>query len=252
MDRLKLTHHLNQYLAVDNFRDHCPNGLQVEGKSSVKRVVLGVTACQALIDAAIAQNADGIIVHHGLFWKGDEQAVVGYHKNRLQALLENGINLWGYHLPLDCHPELGNNAELAKRLAFENIQSFSVDGVENLLWLSSGIKPISIEHLIQKIVSQLDQRPVYLGNQLSGSVTKIAWCTGAAQKYIVEAKKLGAELFISGEASEQTFHLARELDIHYLACGHHATERYGVQSLGQYIQQQFDIEVEYIDIPNPI
>lgn len=252
IERDQLSKFVATTLNTHAFKDYCPNGLQVEGKRQINKLVVGVTACQALIDAAIEEQADGILVHHGLFWKGDPQPLVGHKQRRIKALLSQDINLWGYHLPLDCHPELGNNAQLAARLPVKNVTSYPIDGIDDLLWCGQLQPALSVQNLSKLIERKLEHKPLYLGGDQEQLVTKIAWCSGAAHKYIEQAKALGAELFLSGEVSEQTLHLAKELDIHYLACGHHATERYGVQALAEVLSRQFDIETIFIDIPNPV
>jgi dinuclear metal center YbgI/SA1388 family protein len=242
-----------QTLSINSFKDYCPNGLQVEGKSEIKNIIVGVTLNQALIEKAVEQQADAIIVHHGLFWKGESYPVTGIKKHRLSTLLKHDINLYGYHLPLDCHPQLGNNAQLALKLGFQNVDAYEVDGISNLLWMAELEKPLAIDALQAQMADVFQQPSQYLGRVQQANVQKIAWCSGAAQKYITHAKELGADLYFSGEVSEQTLHLAIELDIHYLVCGHHATERYGVQALGTVIAKQFDgVNVSFIDIPNPI
>ena len=247
-----LTQYLNKLLEVAEFRDFCPNGLQVEGKQQINKVIVGVTACKALLVEAAQQEADGIIVHHGLFWKGDDFSITGIKKDRLQTLFHADMNLWAYHLPLDCHLQLGNNAQLGKRLNLRDITSHDIDGVKNLFWSARLEQPMSAIDLKQHLGQNLGQTPIYLGNNLKQLVTTIGWCSGAAQKYITEAKAMQLDAFFSGEASEQSFHLAREYDLHYFACGHHATERYGVQALAENLTEQFSIETIFVDVPNPI
>lgn len=251
-DRNQVTRYLDSRLKIDSFKDFCPNGLQIEGKQKLNKLIVGVTANQALIDSALERNADGIIVHHGLFWKGDSYPLVGIKRNRIKPLLEQDINLWAYHLPLDCHLELGNNVQLAKLLGLKNIVSYEVDGVADLLWLGELSDEQNVQQFSEQIKNKLNHQPLYLGNGVQQKITTIAWCSGAAQKYIVQAKALGADLFFSGEVSEQTTHLAHELDIHYLACGHHATERYGVQALANELKQKFQLMIDYVDIVNPV
>ena len=250
--RDELNDYLNKCLIPSTFNDYCPNGLQVEGSDKIQRIILGVTVCQALIDEAVIKKADAIIVHHGLFWQGEPYPIIGMKKKRLQKLLNNDISLWGYHLPLDCHPTLGNNAQISGTLTLSNIQSHAVSGVNDLLWTGTLLETQTVASIKNTLANVFERTPLYLGNGQAETVTNIAWCSGAAQKYIVEAKSLGAQLYFSGEVSEQTMHLAKELGIHYLACGHHATERYGVKALAKKIEQKFSIECEYIDIDNPV
>ena len=248
--RDQLVKFLNDELQVDKIRDYCPNGLQVEGKVEIRRIITGVTASQALLEAAIRANADAILVHHGYFWKDEAAQITGIKKKRLQALLANDINLLAYHLPLDAHKTLGNNAQLGALLGVEGITA--VAGVEPAGVLMQGQFKQSTPLLaLKQQLQQLLGRDVLVSDAGIGAVTTLAWCTGGGQGYIEQAASAGAQLFISGEVSEKTIHLSRELGIHFIAAGHHATERYGVKALGEYIAQQFDVDVEFIDIDNP-
>ncbi|QBL09137.1 MULTISPECIES: Nif3-like dinuclear metal center hexameric protein [Rheinheimera] len=248
--RDQLVKFLNDELQVDKIRDYCPNGLQVEGKVEIRRIITGVTASQALLEAAISANADAILVHHGYFWKDEAAQITGIKKKRLQALLANDINLLAYHLPLDAHKTLGNNAQLGALLGVEGITA--VAGVEPAGVLMQGQFKQSTPLLaLKQQLQQLLGRDVLVSDAGIGAVTTLAWCTGGGQGYIEQAASAGAQLFISGEVSEKTIHLSRELGIHFIAAGHHATERYGVKALGEYIAQQFDVDVEFIDIDNP-
>ncbi len=238
----------NDYLKVDDFNDYCPNGLQVEANPVVERIVCGVTASQALIEAAISAGADTLIVHHGYFWKGEAQPITGVKGRRIASLIRNNLNLLAFHLPLDAHPEVGNNAQLAQRMGWHLSNSGGEQGL-----LFEGRLPVqsSLADFSQQIESRLDTRTLAIsgGDHL---IERIAWCTGAAQGFIEAAAATGADAFVSGEVSEPTFHLAQELGIHYIAAGHHATERYGVQALGLEIANRFAIEQQFIDIPNPV
>lgn len=248
--RDQLVKFLNTELQSDKIRDYCPNGLQVEGKAHISRLVTGVTASQALLDAAVSANADAILVHHGYFWKNESAPVTGIKKKRLQTLLCHDINLLAYHLPLDVHPLLGNNAQLGQLLKAQNITA--VANVEPYGVLMQG--ELTQTTPVQQLASDLEQalgRQVLLHAAGSHGVSKLAWCTGGGQGYIEQAAAAGAQLFISGEVSEQTIHLSRELGIHFIAAGHHATERYGVKALGEFIAQQFALDVQFIDIDNP-
>lgn len=242
-----LVESIDSLLDVARFKDYAPNGLQVEGKSDVQRIVSGVTASKALIDAAIEAKADAILVHHGWFWRGEDQRIVGMKRHRVKALLDHDISLLGYHLPLDAHPELGNNAQLAKQLGFISEGVMNAEGVGNYGHLE---KPMTASELSAYMQQQLNRTPtvVTAGDH---PIKTIAWCTGGAQSYIQQAIALGVDAYVSGEISEQTTHEARENGIHYFAAGHHATERYGAPALGEYLAQQFDMNHQFIDIDNP-
>jgi dinuclear metal center YbgI/SA1388 family protein len=250
IERDKLVKFLNDELQSDTIRDYCPNGLQVEGKAQIRRLITGVTASQALLDAALSAGADAVLVHHGYFWKNEAAQITGIKKKRLQTLLQHDINLLAYHLPLDIHPVLGNNAQLGKLLQAENMTP--ICSVEPTGVLMQGELPE--ETPLQQIASHLQQ---VLGRQLLvhdagiGAVKKLAWCTGGGQGYIEQAAQANAQLFISGEVSEQTIHTSREMGIHFIAAGHHATERYGIKALGEFLAQQLGLEVQFIDIDNP-
>jgi dinuclear metal center YbgI/SA1388 family protein len=246
-----LVNYCDQLLGIDQFQDYCPNGLQVEGKSQVSKLVSGVTASQALIDAAIAQQADVVLVHHGYFWKGENPCVVGMKRRRLQALLANGVSLLAYHLPLDAHDSLGNNAQLGRLLGFAVRGGFGGGRGPDIALHGELRAPESAQQLTEHITRKLGRTPLHIPGR-SEVISKVAWCTGAAQNYIEQAVMLGADAFISGEISEQTVHVAREMDIHYYSAGHHATERYGVQALGDHLADYFHIEHRFIDIENPV
>jgi dinuclear metal center YbgI/SA1388 family protein len=242
---------LEQWLRPAAFADYCPNGLQVEGKASISRVVSGVTACQALLDAAIDSGADAVLVHHGLFWKGDSPVLTGMKKRRLAALLRADVSLLAYHLPLDAHPEFGNNAMLARLLDIEiegTLDPADPQGVGNYGRFQ---QPLPMAGLLQRLGQQLGQEPLHIGDP-QATVQRVAWCSGAAQSYIDQALAVGAEVFITGEVSEPTVHIAREEGIHFIAAGHHATERGGVQALGEKLQAELGVSHEFIDIPNPV
>ncbi len=246
------THTLTQWLAttlnVEAFSDYCPNGLQVEGKHSVGHIVTGVTASQALVDVAAKQQADALLVHHGWFWKGEDPRLVGTRKARVASLLAHDLNLLAYHLPLDAHPVLGNNAQLARVLGL--IAEPSRTATE-LLWLGSRPDVTTLGGFAQLVEQRLERIPLVLGAP-DLPVQRIAWCTGAAQSLLQRAIDAGAQLFITGEVSEPTVHLAREAGVGFISAGHHATERYGVQALGEAIAQEFGIRVDFVDIDNPV
>lgn len=241
---------LNTELASSSIKDYCPNGLQVEGRSQIHKVVIGVTACQKLLDAAIAVNADAILVHHGYFWKGEASEITGMKKRRLQSLLRNDISLLAYHLPLDVHPTLGNNAQLGKLLGLSNIRALTSVEPRGVVMLGDVAAPVNAAEIAAQLKQLLRREPL-LHAAGGALVTTIAWCSGGGQGYIQAAADAGADLFFSGEVSEQTIHCADELGIHFIAAGHHATERYGIQALGQWLAAQTGIEVCFIDVPNP-
>ena len=245
-----LLDYTDNLLEVERFRDYCPNGLQVEGRDQVTKIVSGVTASQALLEKAVAAKADAILVHHGYFWQGEDPRVVGIKYRRLRCLLENQISLIGYHLPLDAHPIYGNNAQLAERLGL------SIEGRFGRETPAIGMyghlrEPTPAVEFVAHVQAVLGQAPLHIAAGLE-VVQSVAWCSGAAQGYIDKAVSLGVDAYLTGEVSEQTVHVARESGIHFISAGHHATERYGVQALGEHLRQQFDIEHTYIDIPNPV
>jgi dinuclear metal center YbgI/SA1388 family protein len=250
MNLYTLETHLNALLNIAKFRDYAPNGLQVEGRADVKRIVTGVTASQALLDAAVEHDADVVLVHHGYFWKGESPVIRGMKKRRLATLLRHDMSLLGYHLPLDAHPTLGNNAQLADRLGIRSeglMDERELQGVGNI---GSLAEPISLDAFGQHVAAMLGREPLLIagGEHL---IRRIAWCTGGGQGHIQQAFESGADAYLSGEISEHTVHFARENAIHYLAAGHHATERYGIQALGNYLAAQFGLEHYFLDINNP-
>ncbi|WP_163133595.1 Nif3-like dinuclear metal center hexameric protein [Agarivorans sp. Alg241-V36] len=250
MKNTRLENILNQHLESFKFKDYCPNGLQVEGRSEVKRIVTGVTACQALIDQAIEHKADAIVVHHGFFWKNEAAVVTGMKRRRLQALLNHDINLYGYHLPLDVHPELGNNAQLAKRLGITLKRGLEAWDPRSVAMVGKLAEPISGEEFAQRIEQVLQRKPLHIAN--GHNIQKVGICTGGGQSYLGLAAEQGLDAFISGEISENTVHTAREMGIDYFAAGHHATERYGAQALGEWLAETHDLDVTFIDVDNPV
>lgn len=245
-DRQEFHIALDALLQPERFKDYCPNGLQVEGQRQVRKIVSGVTASLALIEEAIAAEADTLLVHHGLFWRGQDGRVVGWMRQRLALLLAHNINLFAYHLPLDAHPELGNNAQLGQRLGIQPSQRF---GDQELGWMGTAEFP-SAAALAERVESVLGRSAVVVPGK-PVALRRIAWCTGGAQSYFEAAIAAGADAFITGEISEPQAHLARETGVAYLACGHHATERYGVQALGAHVAAQFGLQHIFIDIDNP-
>jgi dinuclear metal center YbgI/SA1388 family protein len=248
----QIVDYCNQLLNIQEFRDYCPNGLQVEGKDDVKKIIIGVTASYDFLVQAVAVGADAVLVHHGYFWKGEDSSIVGLKKNRIACLLQNNVSLLAYHLPLDAHTQYGNNIELAKKLNI-SVKGCVEQGVaKGLLWFGELANEKTAAELSHHINDSLNRQPLHLSSKTDQKIKTVAWCTGGAQNYIEEAAKLGVDAYISGEVSEQTFHLAKELDIHYFAAGHHATESYGVQALGMHLAEQFGVDVEFIDIDNPV
>ena len=248
--RNQLLTHLNNLLNSAHFTDYCPNGLQVAGREKVAHIVTGVTASQALIDAAIAQGADTLLVHHGYFWKGEEARLVGIKRERIKALLLHDINLIAYHLPLDAHALYGNNVQLAERLELK------VDGPLNdqpgQLALKGRLpRPMSGAELSAWLYARLGREALHIGEE-ADTIETIGWCTGAAQSYLQQAVDAGVDAFLTGEVNESTVHLARETGTHFFSAGHHATERYGVKALGEHLANQFGLQVEFIDIDNPV
>ena len=248
MKREELVNYLDGLLMPGKFRDYCPNGLQVEGRSEIGRIVAGVTASQALLDAAVDHQADAILVHHGYFWKGEDGRVTGIRRKRLATLLANDVNLLAYHLPLDAHPELGNNAQLASRLGWVPDGRF---GEQDIAWLGTLAEPCDLAALAAKVAVVLGREPMVVGDG-GRPIRRVAWCSGGAQGYFEQAIALGVDAFLSGEISEQTVHLARESGVAYLAAGHHATERYGVQALAGHLAQRFALSCSFIDLDNPV
>ena len=251
MKNRKLANKLDQFLEIHQFKDYCPDGLQIEGAEEVKKIITGVTANQALIDLAIEENADAILVHHGFFWKGESQEIVGMKYKRIKALIENNINLYAYHLPLDVHPELGNNAQLAKLLDITDRRPLEPWDKRSVGRVGKFAEAITPDILSARIESVLSRAPLHIDGGKK-EIKSIAWCTGGGQDYISIAAEQGIDAFISGEISERTVHIAREMGIHYYAAGHHATERYGVQALGGWIEAELELDVKFIDIANPV
>ncbi|MDA9556289.1 Nif3-like dinuclear metal center hexameric protein [Vibrio sp.] len=252
MNNLALEKILDDLLSPQKIKDYAPNGLQVEGKSEIKKIITGVTATQALIERAIEEKADAIVVHHGYFWKGEPQPIRGMKGNRIRSLIKHDINLYGYHLPLDIHSELGNNAQLAQRLGI-TIEG-GLEGHSQSVALYGRLhQAMTGEALSQRIADTLNRTPLHIApNNETKMIETIGWCTGGGQDYIDLAAQHGLDAFISGEVSERTTYSAREQDIHYFAAGHHATERYGVKALGEWLAKEYGIDVRFIDIDNPV
>ena len=247
----ELVNYANTLLDIGRFQDYCPNGLQVEGRPDVAVLVSGVTASLALIEAAIAAGADAVLVHHGYFWKGEDPCITGMKRRRLQRLLGAQTSLLAYHLPLDAHPELGNNAQLGRVLGVETRGTFGGNdgmGLAHHAMLETELNAPALTELIHRA---LGRAPLHIPGTRE-TIRSLGWCTGAAQSYLEAAAGLGLDAFISGEISEQTVHVARECGIHYFAAGHHATERFGVRALGNHLAERFALRHRFIDIENPV
>ncbi|XKM14329.1 Nif3-like dinuclear metal center hexameric protein [Orbaceae bacterium ac157xtp] len=248
MNNKELERILNRLLETEKFRDYAPNGLQVEGKPSINKIVTGVTACQKLIDAAIKINADAIIVHHGYFWKNEPVSITDIKYKRIKSLIKNDINLYAYHLPLDAHSTLGNNIQIANRL---NIEVDPRSNLTDLLFFGTLLQPMTAKQFADFIQTKLAHPILTSFDNAPEVIKRVAWCSGGGQDFIEQAAQLGFDAFITGEVSERTIHIAREYGINFYAAGHHATERYGIKALGEWITQRYNIEVEFIDIDNP-
>lgn len=249
INQKELKTYLNNLLNANIIKDYCPNGLQVQGKKNIYIIVTGVSASLELIEAAIAKKADAIIVHHGYFWKGENQTITGIKYQRIKSLIKHDINLFAYHLPLDIHPSLGNNTQLAKLLDLPITSDFDTATIPNYGIICD--KYTTLAMLINNITQKLKRKPLVIG-KTDQKVHKIAICTGGAQDFIEYAHNAGADVYISGEISERTTLIARELGITYIAAGHHATERYGIKALGQHIAQRFNLMHHFTDIDNPV
>ena len=244
----ELRDYIGSLLEVSRFHDYCPNGLQVEGRAQVQRIASGVTASQRLLDAATAWGADAILVHHGYFWRSEDAAVTGIKKRRLAHLLRHDMSLLAYHLPLDAHAEFGNNAQLGRRLGFMEQGRF---GEQDIACYGELAQEQMLAQLSAYIEGVLQRAPQVIGDG-SRTIRRVAWCTGGAQDYFEAAVALGADAFLTGEISEQNVHVAHETGAAFIAAGHHATERYGVQALGEHLASRFGIEHHFFDLDNPV
>ncbi|WP_110643579.1 Nif3-like dinuclear metal center hexameric protein [Salinicola sp. CPA57] len=250
ISRQTLQEAIDTELRVDAFKDYTINGLQVEGRESIGRVMTGVTACQALLDEAVAWQADAVLVHHGYFWKNEPVSVTGMKRRRFATLLHHDLNLLAYHLPLDAHISLGNNALLGRRLGFSAERCLDGELGQGLLWMGQPDTSLDSQALAARVERALGRVPTLIEGH-AGVVHSVAWCTGGAQDMLPMAAEAGADAFISGEISERTTHMAREMGITYLAAGHHATERDGIEALGEWLKARFGIEHRFVDIDNP-
>lgn len=246
--RAELAAYLDGLLEARRFKDYCPNGLQVEGSESVSRVICAVTASLPVLREAAARGADAVLVHHGYFWRGEDPRLVGPKRERIATLLAHRISLFAYHLPLDVHPDLGNNSQLGLRMGWQVSERV---GDEGLVCIAELPAPRDARWLESSLEAVLGRSPLLVG-ALDRTIRRIAWCTGGAQDHLQQAIDAGADAFVSGEISERTTHLAREAGVVYAAAGHHATERYGVQALGEHLAGRFGLEVAFVDDPNPV
>lgn len=243
-----LRDYIGSLLEVSRFHDYCPNGLQVEGRAEVLRIATGVTASQLLLESAAAWGADVVLVHHGYFWRGEDASVTGIKKRRIAHLLQHDINLLAYHLPLDAHPVLGNNAQLAKLLGWKELGRF---GEQEIACYGELPQEKTMGELAAELEDKLERPPLVIGGQ-NAKLKRIAWCSGAAQCYFEQAIALGVDVFVTGEISEQCVHLARETGVAFIAAGHHATERFGVRALGEHLANHFGMQHRYFEQTNPV
>jgi dinuclear metal center YbgI/SA1388 family protein len=248
MQREELRRYLDTLLDAEHYRDYCPNGLQVEGCAEVARLVCGVTASQTLLDEAVRRDADAILVHHGWFWRGEDGRVTGIRRSRMATLLRQDISLFAYHLPLDGHAELGNNAQLARRMGWSVQGRFAEQDIGFLGDTDGAGTAADLAVSLERV---LGRKPLLIGDS-ARPVRRLAWCSGGAQGWFEQAIAAGADCYVSGEISEQTVHLARESGVPYIAAGHHATERFGVQALGDHLHERFGLACEFVDVDNPV
>lgn len=244
----ELRDYIGRLLEIDRFRDYCPNGVQVEGKPEILRIASGVTASQHLLEAATEWGADAILVHHGYFWRNEDATLTGIKKRRIAHLIQHDVSLLAYHLPLDAHGELGNNAQLARRL---NLVPQGRFGEQDVAWHGELQQPQTLAEFAARITQSLSRAPQIIGDG-QRRLRRVAWCTGGAQSYFEQAVALGVDAFLTGEISEQNVHVANETGVAFIAAGHHATERYGVQALGEHLARQFSLEHRFFDQDNPV
>ena len=252
MQSIELESYLTELLKPQQIKDFTPNGLQIQGNENITKVITGVTASKALIDRAIAEQANAILVHHGYFWKNESYVIRGMKHDRIKALLLNDINLFAYHLPLDIHPTLGNNAQLARLFDIKEIEPLEVGNALSVAMQGHFEQPCSAEELSQLINRTLERDCLHIPAPSNKPIKTIAWCSGGGQGYIELAAEQGIDAFLTGEVSEQTTHIAHEMDIHFFAAGHHATERYGIKALGEHLAEKHGLEVIFVDIDNPV
>lgn len=244
----RLVAELDAWMSPASFQDYAPNGVQIEGREQIQRLALGVTASATVIEQALAWHADALLVHHGYFWKNEPPTLTGMKGRRIKRLCQADVSLLAYHLPLDCHPEFGNNVALMGHLGWDRYEAVDSQG---LMWVATLPVPLTPTALAEHIEARLLRAPTVITAESIGPISRIALCTGGAQDYLSRAAAVGADAYLSGEISERTTHEARELGVTYFAAGHHATERYGVQALGQRIRDHLGIEVAFFDEDNP-
>lgn len=252
MQSIELESYLTELLKPQQIKDFTPNGLQIQGSENINKVITGVTASKALIDRAIVEQADAILVHHGYFWKNESYVIRGMKHDRIKALLLNDINLFAYHLPLDIHPTLGNNAQLARLFDIKEVEPLEVGNALSVAMQGHFEQPCNAEELSQLINRLLERDCLHIPAPSNKPIKTIAWCSGGGQGYIELAAEQGIDAFLTGEVSEQTTHIAHEMDIHFFAAGHHATERYGIKALGEHLAEKHGLEVIFVDIDNPV
>lgn len=251
IQRDELTAFLDDYLACASFNDYAPNGMQVEGKPEIHRICTAVTASQDMITQANQLKADALLVHHGYFWRGEDPVLTGMKRQRVGSIMRHDLNLLAYHLPLDCHQDIGNNACIGRLLAVQDITRHMAGKTSNLLWsgqLESSVSPAALNDQLSHL---FQRKPLHVAGHTK-KIKRIAWCSGGAQDFIVDAHRLGVDAYLSGEISERTYYQAQELGIHYYACGHHATERFGVQALGELLSERFGLIHQFLDTDNPV
>ncbi len=251
MKRDELATYLNGYLNTEIFQDYAPNGLQISGKDEVRVICTAVSASLSTILTAVQHKADALLVHHGFFWRGEAPTLLGIKRERIAQLLVHDINLFAFHLPLDCHTVIGNNACIGRLLDVRDVTSHRQGKNRDLLWAGTLEKALNPEDFMTLLTGKFERLPVHLKAPKS-MIQHIAWCSGAAQDFIDDAALLGVDAYLSGEMSERTYYQAKEHDIHYFACGHHATERLGVRSLGEHLATTYDLTHYFIDADNPV
>lgn len=251
IDRQELENYLNHLLECNTYKDYAPNGLQLEGAEQITKICTAVTASLDVIKEAAEWGADTLLVHHGYFWKGEEPVITGIKRQRLAWLMNHNMNLFAYHLPLDCQTEFGNNAQLARLFDVDSFRTHKAGGTDNLLWSGQLADTLTPSDFTKFLTEKFNRKPLHVGSK-GKTIRRIAWCSGAAQDFIEDAANLGADAYISGEISERTYYQAKELGIHYFSCGHHATERLGIQQLGNHLAQSYELEHLFIDSNNPV
>ena len=250
MDRQELSNFLARYLKTDEFKDDCPNGLQVEGKNEVKKIITSVSASVELFEYAVSQKADTVIVHHGIIWYFERPLYKGGYRERIRILLANNMNLYGFHLPLDAHEEIGNNAQLCRKLDIENMRPFG-DIKGQYIGMKGEINSSEKNVFFDKVKNVVDRDPLIF-DYGPDQIEKVGIISGGAQKYFNQAVSAGLDVYLTGEVSEHIMHYAKEEKIHFISAGHYATERFGILALGELLESKFDVEVNFVDIENPV